>query len=67
MTPPIRDERETVEALNAKLGSLIDERQSLRATAADDETLERNRVEIARLQRLLARALVARYGQAATA
>jgi hypothetical protein len=51
----------TVEALVDAIASLVSERQALRAGSADHVRLERNRLEIARLQRQLSEALIHRY------
>ncbi len=50
----------SVEALQDRLGGLLREREGLRAAAAGSE-LERNRLEIVRVQWALSHALVARY------
>lgn len=55
----------TVEELAERIQALVNERQTLRASAADTETLETNRLEIAHLQQLLSAALIARYLPAA--
>lgn len=52
---------ESVEALLERIQSLASERQSLRARAAGDAALERNRVQIARAQWQLSYALIERY------
>ena len=52
---------DSIEALGEEIGTLVAERQSLRAGGADPERLELNRLEICRLQRRLAHALIARY------
>jgi hypothetical protein len=52
---------DNIERLGEEIGALVEERQSLRAVAADSDVLERNRLEICRLQRRLAQALIARY------
>ena len=54
-----------VEVLTESIGRLVAERQALRAEGADREALEENRVEIARLQRELSDALIARFLPAA--
>lgn len=54
-------ERDTVEALSAWISRLVTERQALREAAADAAALERNRVEIARLQQRLSRAFIRKY------
>ena len=53
--------RHTIEALNARIGELVVERQRLRAVGAAESALERNRVRIARAQWELSHALVERY------
>ena len=50
-----------VETLTERIAQLVSERQALRASAADREALERNRLEIAELQRRLSEALIVRY------
>jgi hypothetical protein len=50
-----------VEALQEALGGLLHERELLRSSGAK-RALERNRLEIVRVQWELARALVERYG-----
>jgi hypothetical protein len=57
----------SVEALQAELGVLTAERQHLRSTGCDESGLERNRVEIARLQWELSHALIVRYARTAAA
>jgi len=57
----------TVEALQTEIGDLCSERQRLRATGAKANELERNRVEIARLQQELSHALIGRYSRTAAA
>ena len=52
---------ESVEALTERILALVGERQALRAAGANGATLEENRIEIARLQQLLSRALIQRY------
>jgi hypothetical protein len=52
---------ESVEFLNDRISSLALERQSLRARGAGWAALERNRVQIARLQWKLSYALIERY------
>jgi hypothetical protein len=51
----------SVEELQALIGRLTAERQTLRATKADTEVLERNRREIAATQWQLSYALIERY------
>lgn len=53
--------RESVEALQEQLGSVIAERQSLRERGAGHEVLESNRRRLARVQWELALALIDRY------
>jgi len=56
---------ETVEALNERIAALVQERQALRAVSADVAELERNRIEIARLQQRLSLALIDRHARTA--
>ena len=56
---------ESVEALTDGIARLVSERQRLRAAGADDARLEENRLEIARLQQRLSKALIRRYLPAA--
>jgi hypothetical protein len=53
--------RDTVEALALGIAQLVVERQELRRTNASVAEIERNRVQIARLQWELAHALIDRY------
>jgi hypothetical protein len=57
----------SVEALQAEIGVLCAERQTLRAVGSDEGHLERNRLEIARLQWELSHALIGRYARSAAA
>jgi hypothetical protein len=57
----------SVEALQAEISGLCAERQGLRAAGAGEDELERNRLEIARLQWELSRALIGRYSRTAAA
>jgi hypothetical protein len=52
---------ETVETLSERIAAFVSERQRLRAIDAERDTLERNRIEIARLQQRLSVALIRRY------
>jgi hypothetical protein len=52
---------DTVETLCERIAAFVSERQRLRAIAADRETLEQNRLEIAHLQQRLSVALIRRY------
>ena len=52
---------ESVESLNLRISALCAERQSLRTNGANESTLERNRVELARAQWDLSHALIERY------
>ena len=54
-----------VETLTRRIQVLVGERQALRAAGASFAALEENRLEIARLQQLLSRALIQRYLSAA--
>lgn len=58
---------QSVEDLQAAIGVLCVERQSLRASGSDERDLERNRLEIARLQWELSHALIGRYARSAAA
>jgi hypothetical protein len=51
----------SVECLEETLRTLVAERQALREQGAGRDTLESNRVEVARLQRRLSRALISRH------
>ncbi len=55
----------SVEELEARIRSLVGERQSLRAGAAPREQLESNRREICRLQQQLSLALIQKFQPAA--
>jgi hypothetical protein len=57
----------SVEDLQAEIGLLCTERQQLRASGSDEGDLERNRLEIARLQWELSHALIGRYARTAAA
>jgi hypothetical protein len=65
LTP--HDARKSVEDLQAEISLLCAERQNLRAAGAGDADLERNRLEIARLQWELSHALIGRYARTAAA
>ncbi len=52
---------ERVETLHERIRQLVHERQALREREAQGHEMERNRVEIARLQQNLSQALIARY------
>lgn len=58
-------QHETIEQLTARIDLLVCERQRLRAERAARDELERNRVELVRLQQQLSRALIAQYLPAA--
>jgi hypothetical protein len=57
----------SVEDLQAQIGLLTAERQHLRSTGCDEGDLERNRLEIARLQWELSHALIGRHARTAAA
>ena len=57
----------SVEALQTEISVLCSERQHLRAVGAQEGELERNRLEIARLQWQLSHALIGRYTRTAAA
>jgi hypothetical protein len=57
----------SVEDLQAEIGVLCAERQTLRAAGAPEADLERNRLEIAQLQWELSHALIGRYARSAAA
>ena len=60
-TATVQTPSDSVEALSEAIGKLVDERQRLRATTANDTALEANRRAIAELQQRLSRALIQRY------
>ena len=57
----------SVEDLQAEIGALTAERQRLRTLGSSETDLERNRLEIARLQWELSHALIGRYLRSAAA
>jgi hypothetical protein len=57
----------SVERLQTRIGDLCSERQRLRAAGAGEGELEQNRLEIARLQQELSRALIGRHLRPAAA
>jgi hypothetical protein len=57
----------SVEDLQAEISVRCAERQDLRASGGDDGALERNRLEIARLQWELSHALIGRHARTAAA
>ena len=63
LDPPAR----SVEDLQAEIGVLTAERQRLRTAGSNESDLERNRLEIARLQWELSHALIVRYARSAAA
>jgi hypothetical protein len=69
LRPPTPHEGPTrsVEDLQAEIGVLTAERQHLRSNGSDEGDLERNRLEIARLQWELSHALIGRYARTAAA
>jgi hypothetical protein len=60
----VDEDSQSPEALHEWLGRLVAERQALRAAAADATALERNRLEIARLQQRLSAALIREHAAA---
>ena len=54
-------EASVVESLKQRIGELVRERQELRTTGADGDSLEGNRVELAHQQSELNRALIAQH------
>lgn len=54
---------QSVEDLQAAIGVLCVERENLRASGSGEGDLERNRLEIARLQWELSHALIGRYAR----
>jgi len=65
--PPTSPPARSVEDLQAEIGVLTAERQRLRTTGSNESDLERNRLEIARLQWELSHALIGRYLRTAAA
>jgi hypothetical protein len=65
--PPDALPARSVEDLQAEIGVLTAERQHLRSSGSDEADLERNRLEIARLQWELSHALIGRYARTAAA
>jgi hypothetical protein len=57
----------SVEVLQTEISLLCSQRQHLRASGAEEAELERNRLEIARLQWELSHALIVRYARHAAA
>lgn len=57
----------SVEVLQMEISVLCSDRQHLRAAGAAEADLERNRLEIARLQWELSHALIGRYARHAAA
>ncbi len=57
----------SVEVLQTEISVLCSDRQHLRAAGAEEAVLERNRLEIARLQWELSHALIGRYARSAAA
>ena len=55
----------TVEGLTEEIGRIVIERQELRASGADTDRLEENRLRLAAVQRQLSQLLIARYHPAA--
>ena len=61
----VDDDRDSLEALSARISRLVGERQALRAATATARELEQNRLEIARLQQRLSEELIRQFGPAA--
>ncbi len=61
----VDEDRDSIEALSDLIAKLVGERQALRAAPAGAAELERNRLEIARLQQRLSEALIRQFGPAA--
>jgi len=57
----LQPERPTVEDLVGRIADLVLERQSLRASGAERETLERNRADLVSAHWELSRALIERH------
>jgi len=51
----------TVEGLTEEIGRIVIERQELRASGADTDRLEENRLRLAAVQSQLSQLLIARY------
>lgn len=66
-TTPNAAAPKSVEDLQTEIGVHCAQRQRLRASGADERELERNRLEIARLQWELSHALIGRYARTAAA
>ena len=58
---PVNADNHTVETLVAEIGSIVAERQELRATGAGPSELEQNRRALAEAQARLSRLLIARH------
>ena len=56
---------DSIEAIQIALEQLVARRQALRAAHAEPALLERNRLEIARLQRHLSESLITKYSRVA--
>jgi hypothetical protein len=65
MLRDVETESQSADVIREWLRGLVAERQALRETAADAAVLERNRIEIARLQRRLSEALIREHAPAA--
>jgi hypothetical protein len=61
----VDDDRDSIQGLTERISRLVGERQALRAATANAADLERNRLEIARLQQRLSEALIRQFGPAA--
>ena len=65
MSEIARIDQLSVEELQTRIGSLVRQRQELRAAGASTGRLESNRRRLVRTQRALSAALIARYGKKA--
>jgi uncharacterized small protein (DUF1192 family) len=63
----MNDDQYTVESLSDRIGTLVAERQRLRADNAPADVLERNRLAIAEAQQVLSELLIKRHRPSAAA